>query len=181
MYQESKKPQTKNLKTNWNRTDVPSDWSPGQIIKHFTKATPVDVVGIAEALGVRVWEMHSLAENTAGLIFRDPINGGPSGYSIGINASDPYNRKRFTVAHEVAHFLLHRNKITKELKDDRMYRSGLSGQAEEQANRLAADILMPRNLIRELISSGITNPDDMASKLEVSPLAMRIRLGIPVI
>lgn len=161
------------MATNW------SSWSPSEIIKYFTKTSPVNVVGLAEALGIKVWEKN-FEGNISGVVKPDPNNGGPSGYSIYVNAGDSYTRKRFTVAHEIAHFLLHRNKDTKEFSDDLKYRSpGVSDQLEAQANRLAADILMPRRLIRELLDKGVTEPTDMAARLQVSPKAMEIRLGLP--
>ena len=71
------------------------------------------------------------------------------------------------------------NKETKVFKDDRMYRSpGMSDQKEAEANRLAADILMPRRLIRRLLDEGITDPEQMALRLRVSPKAMEVRLGL---
>jgi Zn-dependent peptidase ImmA (M78 family) len=150
---------------------------PGEIIKRFTQYPPVDVKGLAEALGLRVWE-ENLGSNVSGVIEFNPLKGGKSGYSIAVNSSDSYFRKRFTVAHEIAHFILHRDKLTKLFKEDRMYRGPMSGQLEEQANRLAADILMPRRLIRDLLEQGIKTPEGMAAKLQVSVPAMEVRLGL---
>ena len=150
-----------------------------QTIRRFQNDAPVDVSGLARALGVNVWELHSLPQDVSGKIWKDEKNGGRSGFSIGVNASEPYVRKRFTVAHELAHFLLHRNRITNELIEDTMYR-GLGGREEAQANKLAADILMPYPLVNNLMSRGITDIDQLATKLGVSGVAMRIRLGIPV-
>jgi hypothetical protein len=150
-----------------------------QTIRPFQQEAPVDVSGLARALGVNVWELHSLPPTISGKIWKDDRNGGTSGFSIGVNASEAYVRKRFTVAHELAHFLLHRNRITNELVEDTMYR-GLGGREEAQANKLAADILMPFALINKLMSRGITDVDELASRFQVSGVAMRIRLGIPV-
>ena len=98
-----------------------------------------------------------------------------------IRGCDPFVRQRFTVAHEVGHFVLHRDKLERgDLVDDAMYRSGLSSSEETAANRLAADILMPFQLIRSLLSAGIRDPEALANKLQVSAAAMRIRLGFPI-
>ena len=159
------------MTTTWD------DWSPGEIIKEFTKDAPVDVVGLAEALGLRVSKQP--LKNISGMLIPDPQNGGRAGYSIHINADDAPTRQRFTTAHEIAHFLLHRNKDIREFRDDIKYRSpGITNDMEAQANRLAADILMPRKLIRQLLDEGIMDPDEMAAKLGVSPRAMEIRLGL---
>jgi Zn-dependent peptidase ImmA (M78 family) len=151
--------------------------TPGQVILRHQTAPPVDVSAIARDLGVNVWEMQNLPENISGKIFRDPLNGGSSGYSIGVNATEGFNRKRFTVAHEIAHFILHRDKIGDELTDDAMYRSGLSTREEVQANQLAADIIMPVKLIRYLQSLGYTDTGALAAALQVSEAAMKVRLS----
>lgn len=154
----------------------------GRIIVEYQQAAPVEVVKIAEALGMRVWELQNLPATVSGKLFKDPINGGPSQYSIGVNAVESFTRKRFTVAHEIAHFILHRNRITTELVDDTMYRSSLVSSAEEvQANRLAADIIMPFQLIQKMMNAGMTDVDVLAAAFQVSGTAMRIRLGIPVV
>jgi hypothetical protein len=148
------------------------------IIRRFQNSTPVDVTKISEALGLRVWESDDLPNGISGKIMRDPVNGGPEKFSIVVRASDPFVRKRFTVAHELAHYVLHRNLIGSELSDDVLYRSGLTTRQEAQANGLAADILMPKHLINQTITFEV-NPDKLAKQFQVSTQAMRIRLGLP--
>jgi Zn-dependent peptidase ImmA (M78 family) len=156
--------------------NVPS--STLSIIGRFQSSAPVNVTALAEALGLRVWEDAALAKGISGKLFRDPSSGGPEGYSIVVRASDAYVRRRFTVAHEIAHFILHRDRIGSSLTDDAMYRSGLSTREEAEANRLAADILMPRTLIAHYIKSyGSADPGVLASIFNVSEAAMRIRLS----
>ncbi len=154
--------------------------TPGQVIAKHQKQAPVNVVAIASDLGLKVWAMRSLPSNISGKLFRDPLNGGTSGFSIGVNATEVFVRQRFTVAHEIAHFILHKDKIENgELIDDTLYRSGLSSKEETEANKLAADILMPYPLISSLVHSGIRDPQSLARTLQVSLPAMNIRLGIP--
>jgi Zn-dependent peptidase ImmA (M78 family) len=140
----------------------------------------VDVVSIAEEIGIRVWEMHRLKEGVSGQIWRDPINGGTTGFSIGVRASDPLVRKRFTVAHELAHYILHRSKLDGGIYEDVMYRGGLSSREETQANRMAADVLMPFKLISKLMDEGENTLEGLARRLQVSLAALKIRLEIPV-
>ena len=157
--------------------NVPSNDQAG-VIERFQNSAPVDVTALAEALGLTVWEDESLPEGISGKLFQDPLRGGAMGYSIVVRASDAYVRRRFTVAHEIAHFILHRNRIGSSLTDDAMYRSNLSTREEAEANRLAADILMPRPLIVHYIKSfGSADPGVLASIFKVSEAAMRIRLS----
>jgi Zn-dependent peptidase ImmA (M78 family) len=140
----------------------------------------VDVVSIAQEIGIRVWEMNHLPEGVSGQIWRDPVNGGTSGYSIGVRATESLPRKRFTVAHELAHYILHRNRLDGGLFEDVMFRGGLSSREETQANQMAADILMPFKLISKLMDDGESTLEGLAQRLQVSLVALKIRLGLPV-
>ncbi len=154
------------------------DAVPTGLIQRFQQSAPVDIVGLSRAIGIQVWESRDLPPGISGKLFKDRAHGGAEGYSILVNAAEPFVRKRFTVAHEVAHFLLHRDRVGAELSDDTWYRSGLSDWDEVEANRMAADILMPMRLIREYISRGFTQVEPLADLFAVSREAMRIRLGI---
>ena len=149
------------------------------VIAKFQSKPPVDVAGIATAMGIKVWESDNLGSDVSGKLFRDPLNGGPSGYSIVVNSADPFTRKRFTVAHEIAHFMLHRD-VLGDITDDTFYRSSLSSAQETAANKLAAEILMPYPLIQAVIASGINGINALATMFQVSESAMKIRLGIPI-
>jgi Zn-dependent peptidase ImmA (M78 family) len=152
--------------------------TPGQVIARYQEQAPVDIVAIAKEMGINVWKLL-LAPDISGKIFRDHLNGGFSSFSIAVNSNDSPLRQRFTVAHEIAHFILHRDRLERgDLVDDAMYRSGLSSKEETAANRLAADILMPLPLIRKLVAAGIKDPVSLANKLQVSLPAMNIRLGL---
>lgn len=114
------------------------------IIEDFQGAPPVRLPELARALGVSI-KASTLAPGISGEI--RPLN---DGYVIRINRHDPLKRQRFTAAHELAHFILHRDQIRDGIEDDVLYRSTtLSDKREQEANRLAADILMPEALLNE--------------------------------
>lgn len=99
-----------------------------------------------------------------------------------INRHDVKERQRFTLAHEIAHFLIHRELIGDGIVDDILYRSVLSDELEQQANRLGADILMPWPLVKESLQNlegerVETKIEKLAKEFEVSITAMQIRLG----
>jgi len=119
----------------------------------------------------------NLPSSISGMLQKDAT--APSGYRIIVNREEPKNRQRFTVAHEIAHFIRHRDEVGEGIADDTFYRSALSNRMEWEANEMAADILMPWVLIRELTDSGVRDPMELAKKLGVSETAMRIRLGLP--
>jgi hypothetical protein len=145
-----------------------------KVIRRFTGTAPVNIVGLARDLGITVRQAE-LGENS-GEIFRDLVKGGFSGFSILVNSAHPKVRKRFTVAHELGHFLRHRNRISNRLIDDKMYRSRLGNTKEAEANKLAADLLMPGRLIQQLRAEGVKSVEDLAKRFEVSLEAMKHRI-----
>lgn len=145
-------------------------------IERFQAAPPVDLRGLAKTLGVPV-KAATLPPGISGEIRPD----GDDGYVIKVSRHDSPGRQRFTVAHELAHFILHRAYIGDGITDDAMYRSEQSDSVEAEANRLAADILMPAELLAErkrtIEQIGVDDVNDtLAATFEVSPSAMKIRL-----
>lgn len=147
-----------------------------EIIRKHQKSAPVQTIPIAEALGLSCYRVDSWPDSTSGMIVRDPARGGESGFAIYVNAKHSNVRRRFTIAHEIAHFVLHRDLIGDGITEDALYRSGLSDAVEREANGLAAEILMPRHLVRQEFANGVKNPAQLAAKFEVSQQAMEFRL-----
>jgi hypothetical protein len=151
-----------------------------EIVDRFLREVPVQLSALATALGLRVISAP-LPSGISGEIRPEPAS--PSGFAIRVNKNDPARRQRFTVAHEIGHYLLHRDEIGDGITDDVLYRSMLSNSREAQANRLAADLLMPDRLVaewkrraRELGEENVVS--FLADKFNVSTAAMKIRLGI---
>jgi hypothetical protein len=150
-----------------------------RIAEHLREA-PVSLSALAQSLGVKVVS-STLSSGISGEIRPDP--NAAAGYIIRVNKNDPSRRQRFTVAHELAHFLLHRDQIGNGVTDDVLYRSSLSDAREAQANRLAADLLMPRTLVDDWMEkSRSLHVDDpvefLSDRFGVSTAAMKIRLGM---
>lgn len=148
------------------------------IRNHHSGKAPIDTIPLAEDLGLRVF-YADWPNNISGKIERRKDAESPSGYAIFVNRNHPITRRRFTIAHEIAHFVLHDDKIGEGISDDGLYRSGLSHKIEAEANRMAADILMPWSLIGEAMRDGENNVEALAKRFAVSKSAMSIRLGVP--
>lgn len=149
-------------------------------IEPFLEDVPVRVAAIARALGIEV-KSATLKPKISGQIQRSATS--QSGYRIRVNRHESPARQRFTIAHEIGHFLLHRAYIGDGLEDNILYRSTLSDAREAEANRMAAELLMPRkSIIRSLQLHGgrATNvvAQLMAEEFEVSEAAMKVRLGL---
>ena len=146
------------------------------IIMQFQQTLPIKVGSIAQKLGITI-KRATLAAGISGEI--KLIDGK---CIVRVNRHDVKTRQRFTVAHEIAHFLLHRELIGDGITDDILYRSTLSDTLEAQANRLAADIVMPWGLIKNYLDQ---NPglrteqkiERLADLAELSTTAIKIRLG----
>ena len=138
---------------------------------------------MAKELGIKVYYVSwkDQKSDLSGLIKRDTQDDSESGYVIYVNQKHPRTRRRFTIAHEIAHYVLHKDLIGDGVSDDALYRSGLSSKIEAEANRLAAQILMPEVYINREISNsneGI-NIEKLAKTFDVSEIAMVHRLGLP--
>lgn len=151
------------------------------VINEYRKKAPVDVEGLIRALGLGV-QKALLDRNITGMIEKSKDDG----YVITVNERDPLTRQRFTMAHELGHYIYHRARIGDGVDDDRLYRStgkyktSRIGMAQEtQANQFAANLLMPWDLIARLQSEGFKIPEELARHLCVSLHAMCIQLGVP--
>lgn len=150
-------------------------------ISPHLQAAPVRISRVAEAFGLEVL-LAPLPANISGEI--RPIEVWPRRYRIKINRYESGNRQRFTCAHELSHFLLHEDRISTGIVDTVLYRSQLSSTLEAEANRLAADLLMPFPLLRQYVdqfcggSFDAIDPGLMAEYFAVSEMAMRFRLGV---
>lgn len=153
------------------------DPTPTAIIERYTQDAPVRVEAIARDLGISVIQDVIEEPDVAGKIVRDNSGRSPGGYAIYLNARDPARRQRFTLAHELGHYVLHRDLIGDGLIDDAMYRSKLGEWYERQANRWAADTLMPAALVRGLYRGGMRDLASLSNTLDVSEPAIRIRLS----
>lgn len=150
-----------------------------RLVNHFRASIPVDVEGLVWALGI-VLRKPYLANNVSGMIRKTGDT-----FEISVNARHAPTRQRFTIAHEIGHFVLHRSLMGDGNVDDCAYRSDgsvtnnrIGARQETEANQFAANLLMPSSAIKQLRREGVTEPAAMALRLGVSEGAMKIRLGI---
>ncbi|WP_170004568.1 ImmA/IrrE family metallo-endopeptidase [Pseudopontixanthobacter vadosimaris] len=151
-----------------------------EIIKRHLESVPVKLGALASDLGIEVFR-SPLKPGISGLI--EPSKTSASGFRIKLNRHESVERQRFTLAHEIAHFLLHKELIRGGVVDNTMYRSNLSSRHEIEANKLASLIIMPDAAVERLSAQYATLPTEekvarMAKQLRVSEPAMRIKLGV---
>ena len=149
-----------------------------KIIEDYQTGNSVPVGAIADGFGLRI-KVANLGPGVSGRISREGDD-----YIIKVNRFEAKERQRFTIAHEIAHFLLHRNIIDESpegITDTVLYRSGAPEQVEFEANRLAADILMPKRSVERRLGELGGHISEMvievlAHDFKVSKGAMEIRL-----
>ena len=147
------------------------------IVRKHQNPDFVDVETLAEELGIKVHFSEQI-DNISGAIIKNKKLGGSKGYACFVNSKHTPDRRRFTIAHETAHFILHRDYIGDGITDNGLLMSNLSSEIEVAANRLAADIIMPWHLISHALKNGREN-NELAKVLKVSNGAMSIRLETP--
>ncbi|BFV58383.1 hypothetical protein KCMC57_up34870 [Kitasatospora sp. CMC57] len=141
---------------------------------------PIDPYRLAEQLGATVVP-QKLAPDVSGMLLR---NDGQQ--VIGVNGTHAKNRRKFTVAHELGHLLLHRGRPLILDTDLRInYRDAISGMAtdreEIEANRFAAALLAPEEMVRASAAKASALSADelvdvLAGEFEISAQAMSFRL-----
>jgi Zn-dependent peptidase ImmA (M78 family) len=139
----------------------------------WDETLPVDPVKIGRSFGVRVVE-RDLDENLSGALVKerghDPV--------ILLNAVDSSNRKRFTCAHEIGHFIRRSDAPEEYEYVDRRDELATQGTDLEEiyANTFAAALLMPESHVRRFHDAKVA-PFEMAWLFDVSQEAMQIRLS----
>lgn len=153
-------------------------------------ATPIDRLVKAEGA---LLQYVPLDDELSGMAFIK--NGQPV---VAVNALHHSNRQRFTMAHELAHLLLHRPHLetgvhvdkgfkvspAAVLRRDSVAASGMDA-LEIEANAFASEILMPGEWVRRELQGGWDIDDTerltaLAKRFKVSVAAMQFRLMDPL-
>jgi Zn-dependent peptidase ImmA (M78 family) len=160
------------------------------LLKQRIRTAPVNVERIAEQLGVEVVLLPT-DEDLSGYLLRDLEK---RKAIIGVNSSHHKNRQRFTIAHELAHLLLHDGERVHIDREHRGYQIDLrseesskgTNENEIEANLFAAELLMPVRFLEadlrklgpvDLLDLNEAELSSLAAKYEVSPQALTFRLA----
>jgi Zn-dependent peptidase ImmA (M78 family) len=140
-----------------------------------------DINKLAEKMNVKL-DSKILGDNVSGFFVMTDTQ-----KVITYNSKDVPTRKRFTIAHEMGHCILHSKEqpIFIDKSPTVLYRNNASSTGEDykerEANAFAASLLMPRELLEEQIEKAphdISKAIDfLAKKFGVSPNAISFRLS----
>ena len=133
---------------------------------------PVDVKDVATMCGIPIVTLAA-DPSLSGLVVE--LDHGPV---IGVNSSEPESRQRFSIAHELGHFILnhldtfHVDLSTSSKEGDP---PGYNWRHERAANTFAANLLMPEDLVSKAYVDD-SSVHTLAGIFEVSVTAMGFRL-----
>lgn len=148
-----------------------------EAISGYLAEYPVKLGALAGALGVKVLR-STLPRGVSGQIGQEDGE-----FVIRVNRHEAKHRQRFTLAHELAHFLLHKDQIIADggWSENVLLRSGQPAKVEYEANRLASDLVIPSDKLAEVVkeyNGPMTDEviEDLARRFGVSTTAMEIKL-----
>ena len=152
---------------------------------HKISEYPVRIIELCGEYGLKVYEEY-MPSNISGMIVarKDPFPRYGTNQLIIVNRVDSARRRRFSAAHELAHYVLHK----KEGEELFAHRSvGANSPVETEANIFASNILMPENLVRKAMTKLIEDIGDdvtpflaieyIANQFAVSTAAAQTRLS----
>lgn len=154
---------------------------------YHVRSAPVPVEVIAKKMGIEVVRKEP-EDDLSGCLVRDSKH---KKVVIGVNPTHHRKRQRFTIAHELGHFLLHEEEqvhvdggefgIQVKLRDSKS--SEGTDRDEKEANLFAAELLMPTQFLeRDLAHKSFALLDEeaigsLAAKYDVSTQALTFRLA----
>ena|SRR5258708_17256269 len=147
-------------------------------------SAPIPVEEIAAHFGAQLsYEPFQGKGELSGMLLRDKDR-----TVIGVNSAHPAVRQRFSVAHEIGHLIMHQGAmfVDQTVRFNRDGKSSLAIDPQEiEANRFAAELLMPEKLVTAAIEKCIAKKPnlpqraliaDLAKEFQVSEQAMEFRL-----
>jgi Zn-dependent peptidase ImmA (M78 family) len=152
-----------------------------KILDRFGSKIPIGIDAIVKAHGLKIFENNEMESSVSGILMIKGENAG-----VMVNIYHPEVRKRFTIAHELGHYILHRSESDVFVDEAPIfYRGALSeggvDAREIEANVFAAELMMPEESVRADFKAGrFRTPDDaiveLAARYDISRAAMRYRL-----
>jgi Zn-dependent peptidase ImmA (M78 family) len=154
------------------------------VLREFCQELGGDPVVLAKSLGLKVYRVD-LPWEQDGYTEADAECGAPSGYKIILNARLPLERQKFTLAHEIGHFVLHRNtpqfkEIERQQDNVIAFPSAFRSVSdawdnrdrpqwmEYEADQFAVHLLLPANAVRRSAEFIEGRPMALAKRLSLS-------------
>ncbi|EAA8812185.1 ImmA/IrrE family metallo-endopeptidase [Salmonella enterica subsp. enterica serovar Agama] len=131
---------------------------------------PFDLDDFISKIGIDL-QRTAMADELSGMLQKNA----EGRWTITVNSLHHPKRQRFTLAHELGHYFLHRNRA-KSFVDEALYRSTHMDSMEYEANNFAGALLMPKNQLITFMNSNGPNAELISEYFDVSVLAAKIRV-----
>lgn len=144
----------------------------------FVKNSFFDIFAYARSLSDIELKIEPLCDNVSGYIERKDDK-----FIIVINSLQSPLRQRFTLAHELGHYTLHKDYLEGQHQDTVLFRDANEDSLgiEYAANDFAAELLIPKEAFENAIKTGINTPKLLSNLFQVTEKAILYRaykLGI---
>lgn len=134
----------------------------------------VDIEAVVKLKSINLIKDNELNPSISGLLQKDSKT---NKWTITVNNNHHIKRQRFTIAHEFAHFCLHKGTDDHFIDQEIFFRKDHDDPIEFAADKFAAQILMPEKFIKQAIDSdGIKNIETLSNLFNVSNIAIKKRV-----
>ncbi len=134
------------------------------------ETSPLDLNKLSNLLGVTV-RFVPMDDDDSGCLNKDKQTGT---WVMQVNSLHHPNRQRFTMAHELGHFVKH-SMINSDFADKTFFRNGETNHIEKEANFFAGELLMPEGEFIRFVKEVSGTVEDISNHFHVSTLAVRVR------
>ena len=139
--------------------------------KGFIEEYNVDIEKIVKDKGIILKKDNELSSSVSGYLKMIDKK-----WIIGVNAKHHPKRQRFTIAHEFAHYCLHKDDRGSFIDEEIYFRKSNDSSIEFNADRFASEILMPEDLFKDaIVTKGITKIKELSNIFNVSVMAIELR------
>lgn len=156
-----------------------------KVVRLFQRTPRAKIGLLVKELGLEI-QLVELPPNEAGSLEYDYLGGSETGYIIKVNKNHPPALQRFTVAHELAHYFLHKKDVDqdpffepqKRNVGENVHHFYMENEIveEREANRFAAAILMDRYLTEAFVKKHGPDPRRAAEHFWVPERVAEIRI-----
>lgn len=138
-------------------------------IKNNISVQPIDVERLANAIGLMV-VYEPMENDLSGYLEKRQY-----GWVAGINSLQHPKRQRFTIAHEIGHYLLHSDVRPRFDDTILMRRAQRRDRLELEADEFAGELILPAEEFHAKVREGMKKLSDLSAYFDVSMMAVQYK------
>ena len=143
------------------------------IEKGYVRDYEVDIEQIVKSEGILLEKDFEMDSSQSGSLSKDKKLGT---WIIKVNGKHHVKRQRFTIAHEFAHYCLHKDEQGSFVDEEIYFRKDHESSIEYNADEFASQILMPQTLFEKAINEDkIKKIKELSDVFNVSTMAITLR------